>query len=148
MCQKYGLVQVCPINSYHLMSMFISWVWCVTMKYLVPDLFCLLFLVKSGRTDRQWWIWQPTMQFAQGAKKYTLKILDTKLTANLKWPRSTFYFIGPTHIISRWPTCQHTWIHLNQNRHFTVKATTGGRNANFNITSLPPLVALTIIVET
>ncbi len=29
-----------------------------------------------------------------------------------------------------------------------IKATTGGRNANFHTTSLPPLVALTIIVET
>ncbi len=29
-----------------------------------------------------------------------------------------------------------------------VKATTRGRNANFHTTSLPPLVALTIIVET
>ena len=29
-----------------------------------------------------------------------------------------------------------------------LKATTGDRNANFHTTSLPPLVALTIIVET
>ncbi len=31
---------------------------------------------------------------------------------------------------------------------YVIKATTGGRNANFHTTSLPPLVALTIIVET
>ena len=30
----------------------------------------------------------------------------------------------------------------------TFKATIGGQNANFHTTSLPPLVALTIIVET
>ena len=72
---------------------------CSHLHVHVQFMFCLLFLVKSRHTDSN--EYEPTIQFAQVGEKCTFKILDTRLAANLKWPRSLFYLIDQTHKISR-----------------------------------------------